>query len=1026
MNANGCKVTFLESSGCLPLEIESTESGLLGGKISLSASISSQFVSSILLSAPYASTPVFLDLTGDAVISQPYIDMTIEMMKVFGINVERLPGSNQYSIPVGVYKNPPIYYVEADASSATYPLAFAAITGRHVVVQNMGSNSLQGDSQFAVKVLRRMGCHVEQTESTTSVKGPAVLLPIPTIDMESMTDAFMTAVVLAAVSQGGENITRITGIANQRVKECDRIAAMIEQLARFGVSASELPDGILIHGIPKTSLKVPTPNGVKCYDDHRIAMSFSILASAFVAESEGVIIGEKVCVEKTWPAWWDVLDSTLGMKLTGIDCKFSDPSFYMAAPESFSIVLIGMRGAGKTMMGNLAAKYLGYEFLDMDAIFESHCKQSIPEYLLGHSWVEFRALEFLLLGKVLKSHTKRSVISCGGGIVESSDAIKLLKDYLGFVIHIRRDLCSIETYLGIDKTRPLYGDDLKATWLRRKPLYDECSTHEFFSLPHSINSLDQTSPLSVTSEIFGRFIDFISKKRHVSADPATFFISLTFKNVREVLPMLDQVTEGACAIEIRVDLLESSERDFVTEQIAHIRSSSRLPIIFTVRTKSQGGLYPDEMFGARMDLMLLAVRLGCEYVDVQFESPFERYTDLLSLKGSTLLIGSFHDCTGRFNWDPKGCGATSMKTMFDQLYHRCDVIKLIGTAIHLHNNLEVQNFMYGIDSKKPVIAMLMGNLGKMSRVLNSVLTPVTHAKIPTPAAPGQLSLREINILRSKLGMIETKSFFLAGYPISASMSPTLHKAGFDALGLPHEYVLAEMDDISKIKSALKGDVFGASVTIPLKVHLLSSNICTSVSESAMKIGAINTVIKRADGCWLGDNTDWLGIRNSVLKRFRNFNDCTGVILGAGGTARAACYALQSLGITNIRIWNRTFAKSVILANEFGCIAVEKIGDAVADNITPCRIVIVGTIPSGAQETIGDLSSLFKHSCQGMTIDMAYRPRQTKLLKISAEYGYSTVEGIEVLLEQGFEQFERWTKIPAPRRSIMDAVYSSYL
>ncbi|KAJ3083353.1 3-dehydroquinate dehydratase (3-dehydroquinase), partial [Physocladia obscura] len=131
LRSNQCSLAFLESEGCLPLNIEPT--GLQGGVIKLSASISSQYVSSILLSAPYATNAVTLELVGDAVVSRPYIDMTIAMMKSFGITVTQdVSNENIYHIPQGVYTNPKVYLVEADASSSTYPLAFAAITGTKV------------------------------------------------------------------------------------------------------------------------------------------------------------------------------------------------------------------------------------------------------------------------------------------------------------------------------------------------------------------------------------------------------------------------------------------------------------------------------------------------------------------------------------------------------------------------------------------------------------------------------------------------------------------------------------------------------------------------------------------------------------------------------------------------------------------------------------------------------------------------------------------------------------------------------
>ena len=232
LQANGSTISYLESQGCLPLAI--APQGLKGGKIELAASVSSQYVSSVLLCAPYASEPITLELTGGQVISQPYIDMTIAMMKTFGVEVVRRSDASGklldiYDIPTGIYTNPAIYNIESDASSATYPLAIAAITGTSCTIQNIGSASLQGDAKFAKEVLEKMGCQVVQTETETTVQGPPIgqLKAIEEVDMEEMTDAFLTATALAAVAHGK---TRILGIANQRVKECNRIRAMIDEL----------------------------------------------------------------------------------------------------------------------------------------------------------------------------------------------------------------------------------------------------------------------------------------------------------------------------------------------------------------------------------------------------------------------------------------------------------------------------------------------------------------------------------------------------------------------------------------------------------------------------------------------------------------------------------------------------------------------------------------------------------------------------------------------------------------------------
>ncbi len=248
LRENGCIIQYLEKERYFPIEVAGGN-GLKGGVINLSASISSQYVSSILLSAPYAQDDVHLCIKGEAV-SQPFIEMTIKVMQQFGVGVVDRDQTDEkgnkkigWFIPKGVYQNPKNFIVEGDASSASYPLALAAITGGKVTVENVGSISVQGDAQFYT-VMEKMGCTVSQTETSTTVSGSLYLFILPhctisilnknaflfpsmitgpqkgclkavDIDMSSMTDTFMTVAVLAAVANG---TSRIYNIANQRVK----------------------------------------------------------------------------------------------------------------------------------------------------------------------------------------------------------------------------------------------------------------------------------------------------------------------------------------------------------------------------------------------------------------------------------------------------------------------------------------------------------------------------------------------------------------------------------------------------------------------------------------------------------------------------------------------------------------------------------------------------------------------------------------------------------------------------------------
>jgi pentafunctional AROM polypeptide len=869
-----------------------------------------------------------------------------------------------------------------------------------------------------------MGCSVVQTDTTTTVTGTANLLPLAHIDMETMTDAFMTATVLAAVARNpnnsDENTTRITGIANQRVKECDRIAAMITELAQLGVRASELPDGIQIHGIDRSNLLNPSPKGIKCYDDHRIAMSFSVLCCAYPINQPGPIVTEKKCVEKTWPAWWDTLLNVLGMNQIGIDLHPThNPGSVPTQTENTSVVLIGMRGAGKTHMGKAAANLLEYAFLDMDQYFEQQVAMSIPQFIASAGWEEFRAKESSLLVQALREYPLNTVIACGGGVVEAEANRAVLAKWNGLVVHIKRDIAAIEEYLNIDKTRPMYGEDMRTVWKRREPLYDSCSNAEFVILTPD-SGLDSTLHYRNVESDFERFLRFkICGSASLPENNLSFFVSLTCKNVTDFLPILDSISVGAAALELRVDLLESTETEFIGTQVAILRRYSILPIVYTVRSMEQGGRFPNDQPKLMLQLIELGFKLGCEYVDIEFGAPIERFKPLLLRKGTSKIIGSYHDIHGLATWDRNGIMAQKYK----ELHPLSDIIKLIGKAKTFTDNFEVYNFANQVSpslcaTQKPLIALLMGREGQLSRSLNDFFTPVTHPAVPTPAAPGQVSIKQIHQTRSNAGLLSKKNYVLFGKPISQSMSPTIHNTGFQELGLPHDYTLLETDDINQVKNALDS-VDGASVTIPLKVDVIP--LCQVVSDAGKAIGAINTIYKQ-HGKIYGTNTDWIGMKKCIEKHVRreSSKNGVGVVLGAGGTSRAALYALQQMGIKDIRIWNRTEEKAISLAKEFHVTSCSTVTDCFANTN---QVIVIGTIPSTAQESM-TFEGVFENR-SGVVVDMAYRPRQTKLLLAAKEEGMAIVEGIEVLLEQGYEQFRIWTGIHAPQKVISKAVMAKY-
>ncbi|PVH71151.1 Shikimate dehydrogenase [Cadophora sp. DSE1049] len=1032
LRANGVDIKYLEKEHSLPLDVPAS-GGFAGGEIELAATVSSQYVSSLLMCAPYAKKPVTLRLVGGKPISQPYIDMTTAMMASFGIRVVRSKTEEHtYHIPQGVYQNPPEYVVESDASSATYPLAVAAISGTTCTIPNIGSKSLQGDARFAIEVLRPMGCTVVQTDYSTTVTGPSrgQLVAIEEVDMEPMTDAFLTASVLAAVAKG---TTRIRGIANQRVKECNRIAAMKEQLAKFGVECRELDDGIEVDGRPISTLSSPH-DGVYCYDDHRVAMSFSVLS---VATLKPVLVTERECVGKTWPGWWDILSLSFNVALAGretADAHSHATSENQSALSDKSIFIIGMRGAGKTTAGGWAARILNRPHIDLDIELERTVRCTIPELIKDKGWEGFRDAELSLLNRMITEKPRGYVFACGGGVVEMPEARKLLSNYHkagGIVLLVHRDTEQVMQYLQIDKTRPAYVEDMMGVYLRRKPWFQECSNFQYHS------KSGESGALSVAREDFARFLSLISgesshfdeirKKQH------SFFVSLTMPDISAASSdVLRTVAVGSDAVEVRVDLLHDPSStdgipttEFLSLQIAHLRSIVPLPLIFTIRTVSQGGRFPDDAQDEALKLYKAAVRMGMEYIDLEIAFPDELLQTITEAKGFSKIIASHHDPRGRLSWKNGG---------WIQYYNRAlqygDVIKLVGLASSMEDNFALARFKsnMGAAHSVPLIAINMGVVGKLSRVLNGFMTPVSHPALPFKAAPGQLSAAEIRQGLSLLGEIQPKSFYLFGTPISASRSPALHNTLFQQTGLPHEYSRLETDNAEDVRDVIRSaDFGGASVTIPLKLDIIP--LLDDITEAAKIIGAVNTIVPISIEAGqlprlVGENTDWLGMTHSLISASYTTVSSgppgSALVIGAGGTARAAIYALQSLAHSPIYIVSRTPSKLAAMIatfpTEFNIIPLSQV--EAAEKITNVPRVAIGTIPADKpieQNMREILATLLRHpdaeaGKQRTLLEMAYKPSQTALMQMAKDAGWVTIPGLEVLSAQGWYQFQKWTGI----------------
>jgi len=282
-------VDIITHNNCPPVKINAN--GLKGGKITLKDIESSQYVSALLLCAPYTPMGMDLNLEG-GVVSAPYIDLTIAVMRDFGAKITQ---TAQYEYHVEAYEiyQGRKYNVEGDASSASYFFLAAALLRKTIRVMGINRQSKQGDIRL-LNVLEDLGCKVKSEENWVEVTGCNLAKGNLVFDLNDMPDMVPTLAVLAAFREGQ---TIISNVAHLRIKESNRLAAMVAELNRCGIEAQELPEGLVIQGGKFR------PAIIETYNDHRMAMSFAI-ASLVVPDIE---ISDKKCVDKSFPSFWKEL-----------------------------------------------------------------------------------------------------------------------------------------------------------------------------------------------------------------------------------------------------------------------------------------------------------------------------------------------------------------------------------------------------------------------------------------------------------------------------------------------------------------------------------------------------------------------------------------------------------------------------------------------------------------------------------------------------------------------------------------------
>jgi 3-phosphoshikimate 1-carboxyvinyltransferase len=291
LRALSVPIEILGENGCPPVRVGG--GGLPGGEVVMDASRSSQYVSALLLAAPYAHRDLTIRFRDGIVVSRPYIDLTLENMRAFGARADWIEDGAALRVRAGHPYSARRFAIESDASAAAYPFCAAAIAGGRVRVENVARDSIQAD--FALlAVLEEMGCEVKRGDDFAEVTGPKDRLSAIDIDMNDFPDAVLALAVVALFADGE---TRIRNVANLRIKETDRLAALETELRKLGADAQASADSLVIRPGALHAAEIST------YDDHRMAMAFALAG----LRVPGVVILDPSCVSKTWPEYFSVL-----------------------------------------------------------------------------------------------------------------------------------------------------------------------------------------------------------------------------------------------------------------------------------------------------------------------------------------------------------------------------------------------------------------------------------------------------------------------------------------------------------------------------------------------------------------------------------------------------------------------------------------------------------------------------------------------------------------------------------------------
>jgi shikimate dehydrogenase/3-dehydroquinate dehydratase type I len=505
-------------------------------------------------------------------------------------------------------------------------------------------------------------------------------------------------------------------------------------------------------------------------------------------------------------------------------------------------------------------------------------------------------------------------------------------------------------------------------------------------------------------------------------------IPITAGKKKEALHAIERSCQLADFIELRMDLIEDGS---LAELISTARdNSSLIKIIVTCRKKEEAALTGGKAgiksagkktIDRKIALLKEAIELGADFVDIELAEGPAAIKELQSFcakhRGKTKIIISYHNLK-----------ETPALTKLKEIFHQCAktkpaIVKIVTFAKTVEDNLVIFSLIsYARKHSPKFISLCMGDKGRISRaiapLLGNYLSFATLGR-EGQSAPGQFTVYEMKQINElfkgewsspsvpvlSARSLPPQNYILLGNPVRQSLSPLMQNAALKEMGIEGNYSAFCVNDLGGALQGMRGmNIQGASITIPFKVEVME--YLDDIDGDALKIGAVNTIINES-GRLTGYNTDWLGLI-LTLQEAMPVKGKTFVIIGAGGTARAAAYAIMKEGGFPI-IANRTWEKGKILSGKLNCpfYPLAEIGRVKAEcliNTTP-----VGMYPKDRSPVKAKMLSGYRY-----VMDVIYNPLKTKLLKDAEKQGCHIFSGLDMFVNQGAEQIRLWTGKEPPR------------